>query len=70
MHVFVCDSCNRLENTALSYYWCRKDGEPALCSQCDPTIKRWHGKFERRVWDGNIEGICNKDPKEFGYSMR
>lgn len=70
MGAFVCDSCGCLENTALSNYWIRKKGSPALCSECDPKIKRWHGCFERKKWDGNPEGICNKDPKEFEYCFK
>ena len=70
MGVFVCDSCGCLENTALSNYWIRNKGTPALCSACDPAIGKWHGAFKRRMWDGNPEGICNKDPGEFGYCKR
>ena len=67
MSLFVCDSCGCIENTALSRYWYKETEEPDLCSECDPKIKKWHGRFARRKWDGNIEGICNRDPKEFGY---
>ena len=70
MGVFVCDSCGCLENTACSLYWSKQRGEPALCSECDPDIGRWHGRFPKRAWDGNPEGICNKDPGEFGYCKR
>jgi len=48
----------------------QKEGTPALCSLCDPSIKKWHGAFERRTWDGNPEGICNKDSREFGYCFK
>jgi len=61
MPVFVCDECGCLENTACSQYWSREKGSPALCSLCDPEIRKWHGRFEHRKWDGNPEGICNKD---------
>jgi len=70
MGAFVCDKCGCLENTALSNYWTREEGSPALCSACDPEIGKWHGAFLRRKWDGNPEGICNKDSKEFGYCKR
>jgi len=70
MGAFVCDKCGCLENTALSNYWVREEGSPALCSACDPEIGKWHGTFPRRKWDGNPDGICNKDPKEFGYCVR
>lgn len=70
MPIFVCDNCNHLENTALSRYWYREKGTPALCSQCDPEIGRWHGRFPRKVWNGDPEGVCNKDPREFGYVFK
>ena len=70
MPVFVCDQCGCLENTACSHFWSREEGTPALCSQCDPTIGIWHNRFERRKWDGNPEGIINKDPNEPFYFMR
>jgi hypothetical protein len=62
MSVFVCDQCDCLENTACSGYWFRKKGDPALCSECDPQIGKWHGIFPKRKWDGNPEDIINKDP--------
>jgi hypothetical protein len=70
MPIFVCEKCNCLENTACSQYWSREKGSPALCSQCDPEIGKWHGRFERREWEGNPDGICNKDDREFGYLFR
>ena len=54
MSVFICSKCAMMENTALCHYWSRDfvmpDGsppQPPLCSQCDPAIGKWHGKFER-----------------------
>jgi hypothetical protein len=44
MGVFVCDSCESVENTALGHYWSRGLGlyDPdvdrnALCSECMPA---------------------------------
>ena len=54
MSLFVCQECNTIENTALSNFWGRAmvfDGR-ALCSACDPAIGKWHGKFDRRIYDG------------------
>ena len=56
MPVFECEKCGCVENTALCNYWVRKSGYdfdtggkaevlPALCSECDPDIGKWHGKF-------------------------
>jgi hypothetical protein len=36
-----------VENTALSGYWYRGEG-PALCSECDPKIGKWHKKFKKQ----------------------
>jgi hypothetical protein len=48
--LFVCDKCRCIENTATSRFWRRGDG-PALCSQCDPEIGKWHGCFPRLEYD-------------------
>lgn len=52
MPVFLCSKCKVMENTAGSNYWTREflhgDGAPALCTECDPEIRKWHGMFERR----------------------
>jgi len=50
MPVFICNNCGCLENTALSQYaWQKyhKDLKP-VCSECDPDIGKWHGKFEKK----------------------
>lgn len=40
-----------VENTACCHYWGRSfhADKRALCSQCDPTIGKWHGLFQRRM---------------------
>lgn len=48
MPIFKCSKCGMMENTAPSHYWTRESGSPALCTECDPEIGRWHGFFERR----------------------
>ena len=55
MSAFRCDKCGCVENTATSNFWSRRhpcddDGNtlpslPALCSECDPEIGKWHGHF-------------------------
>lgn len=49
MPLFECETCGVVENTAPSNYWMRKPGAPALCSECDPATKRWHGLFPRKL---------------------
>jgi hypothetical protein len=52
MPLFRCEECGSVENTACCSYWLRKnDGELLLCSECDPDIGEWHGKFEKRPAD-------------------
>jgi hypothetical protein len=46
MPVFLCSQCKMMENTAVSNYWTRKEGSPALCTACDPEVKKWHGIFD------------------------
>jgi hypothetical protein len=49
-----------VENTAPSGYWQRFMGEkpypPALCSECDPKIGKWHGMFEKKSAVGMVQG--------------
>lgn len=49
MPLFECSKCHTVENTALSSFWWRAmaQNKPALCSECDPEIGGWHGRFER-----------------------
>ena len=47
MSLFACFKCNSIENTATSNFWSRGE-KPPLCSECDPEILRWHGKFDRQ----------------------
>jgi hypothetical protein len=54
MSLFKCDKCGAVENTALSRFWFREIDPktqwfagPALCSECDPRIGKWHGAFPK-----------------------
>jgi hypothetical protein len=63
---FKCSKCGCLENTATSHYFSRKRGAPPLCSECDPRIGRWHGRFAKQSCEGlNLasDGFLY-DPKE------
>lgn len=65
MPLFKCEQCGCVENTALSNYWTRNINwdstnaeplkNPALCSECDPEIGKWHGQFPKRPWDAHAE---------------
>lgn len=67
MSIFRCTKCGMVENTALSQYWWNvmQEKKPALCSECDPEIGKWHGHFERVTpeSEGYVEG-----PDGFLYS--
>ena len=62
MSLFRCEQCGCVENTAASNYISRKypyseDGKalpslPALCSECDPEIGKWHGLFPKKSAKG------------------
>lgn len=62
MPLFRCQKCGCVENTALSNYWTRK-GDPAICSECDPQIGEWHGRFAKKPADGYVQ-----DRQGFIYS--
>lgn len=48
MPLFKCEKCLCVENTAVSGYWMRHTpDDPILCSECDPKIGKWHGRFEK-----------------------
>lgn len=51
MSLFRCFECGCVENTALSRYWAQKPKDQALCSECNPEIGRWHGRFPKRDAD-------------------
>ncbi len=48
MSIFKCEECGCAENTALCRYNYRDSGIPALCSECDPKMGKWHGYFEKK----------------------
>lgn len=56
MSIFECEKCGCAENTALCGYNFRGDG-PALCSECDPKIGKWHGCFEKKQFNKNGDKI-------------
>lgn len=71
MPLFRCQQCGCVENTALSRFWQRFVDEdfqkvdppkPALCSECDPAIGVWHGRFPKRVWDAQAEANSGMPP--------
>ena len=72
MSLFRCSKCNTIENTATSGYWWR-DGEPPLCSGCDPEFgKYWHGRWKRQkynpiFWKTEPSGYVSK--RWYSWSM-
>jgi hypothetical protein len=49
MPAFVCRTCVCVENSACSnYFMSLMQGEPTLCSECDPDTGKWHGRFAKR----------------------
>jgi hypothetical protein len=87
MSAFRCTKCGCMENTATSNYWSQKypsteNGEPLpekqqLCSQCDPTIGKWHGIFPRQsakgrmlASDGFLYGKEDVASESFAFRMK
>lgn len=54
MSLFVCQECRTIENTALCSFWLRTQltKDRALCSACDPEIRKWHNRFPRVTYNG------------------
>lgn len=52
MSLVRCHICGCVENTALCYAFEHTKDKQYLCSECDPQIGKWHGKFEKRSADG------------------
>jgi hypothetical protein len=55
--LFMCSKCKCVENTATSNWMSRKypdkgDPQPLLCSECDPEIGKWHGRFPKQSAKG------------------
>ena len=38
----------------MSNYWQTRSAGIALCSECDPAIGQWHGRFKKRTADGML----------------
>ena len=55
MSLFKCTNCGCIENTAVCNYWVRGDS-PAVCSECDPGIKKWHDIFPKEQAGGMMIG--------------
>lgn len=63
MPLYKCTKCGCRENTSLTnFHQDNWEGAPVLCSECDPAIGRWHGKFEKVLFTPEdeahtVEGI-------------
>jgi hypothetical protein len=61
MGLFACTRCGSVDNTAFTNYSVRQwDGDPPLCSACDPNIGKWHDLFARRHWTVD-DDLINRD---------
>jgi hypothetical protein len=48
MPLYECSACHAVDRTSLANFWNRlREKNPALCSECDPEIGKWHGQFEK-----------------------
>ena len=48
MPLFECETCHCVDNTAVGGFWtAMMENKPQLCSECDPEIGKWHGKFAK-----------------------
>lgn len=58
MPLFECSQCHCIDNSALTNFWCSLLPENALplCSECDPQIGEWHGRFKKRPFD-SLNGV-------------
>lgn len=62
MTLFECSRCHVVENTACCNFWwdVQHAGNAALCSQCDPAIKEWHGHFPRVTYQEYVSKYGSK----------
>ena len=75
MSIFRCEGCGCVENTALSRYWFRNEEKEltdgrALCSECHPTTKKWHGVFPKQSADGYLlgnDGFLYRKGEDFSW---
>lgn len=53
MSLFVCSNkeCRTIENSATSQYWMTEDKDNVLCSECDPRLGKWHGRFPKTKYN-------------------
>lgn len=64
MPLYECSQCHCVDNTALTNFWMTNAvGDPPLCSECDPKIGEWHGRFPKRP-------VSEYKPVEITYPVR
>ena len=55
MPLYMCSQCHCVENTVTGEYWIQEmDKTEKLCSECNPNINSWHGRFPKRSAHGRI----------------
>lgn len=48
MPLYECENCHAVDNTAIGNFWEQLlENKPRLCTECDPSIGKWHGKFDK-----------------------
>ena len=52
MSLVRCTKCGCVENTACCHWFDHLEDKQYLCSECDPEIGRWHGRFAKTSADG------------------
>ena len=70
MPLYECSICHAAENTALTNFW--EDlmhKRPALCSECDPRIGKWHEQFPK-ITAEEYDAKFPEHPVEYRLSGR
>ena len=72
MPLFECRQCHCVENSALSNFAVRfyLKKLPPLCSECDPDIGQWHGKFHKLTLEEYQRRFPNAPRVEFPATAR
>jgi hypothetical protein len=64
MGLFVCSECRAVDNTAVTNWAVRTARRlPPLCSECDPDIGEWHGRFPKRPFTEADRGEVVNPPE-------
>lgn len=56
MTAFVCDDCECVDLIELTP---PQEGTRMLCSACHPSAGGWHGHFEKKQYNKEVDVVCN-----------